>query len=274
MALTRLNSFATGSVVTNAIATGEFDNIYNNALTLISPLTGDLAAGGNRITGLSVGSLASPSLQFTSDANTGIYSPAAEQVAIVCAGAAAATFTTGAVGPHAIGGATSANRQLILTGSFTAGAGTAGALDIVSTVTVAADQIAAGILLEPTLVEAGSGTHANLSGLDVNPTITAGAAGTTDLAGIRIRTFAAATGTTNATGLKIDAAPTAATNNYALWAAGGSVRIDGTCYINDEANANVTLGLTINQGANDDQILALKSSDVAHGVTAIAETDT
>jgi hypothetical protein len=32
--------------------------------------------------------------------------------------------------------------------------------------------------------------------------------------------------------------------------------------------------LVINQGAEDDQILAAKSSDVAHGVTGIAETDT
>jgi len=39
-------------------------------------------------------------------------------------------------------------------------------------------------------------------------------------------------------------------------------------------NANMTLGLTINQGANDDEILALKSSDVAHGMTDQAETDT
>lgn len=47
-----------------------------------------------------------------------------------------------------------------------------------------------------------------------------------------------------------------------------------SAYIGDNANANITLGLTINQGANDDNILALKSSDVAHGVTTIAETDT
>ena len=73
MALTRLNSFATGSVVTNAIATGEFDNIYNNALTLISPLTGNLAAGGNLITGLGLGTVGSPTLQFTGDTNTGIF---------------------------------------------------------------------------------------------------------------------------------------------------------------------------------------------------------
>jgi hypothetical protein len=38
-------------------------------------------------------------------------------------------------------------------------------------------------------------------------------------------------------------------------------------------NTNMTVGLTINQGANDDEILALKSSDVAHGMTSLAETD-
>lgn len=53
-----------------------------------------------------------------------------------------------------------------------------------------------------------------------------------------------------------------------------SVVADGTCYIGDTANANATLGLTINQGAADDEILALKSSDVAHGMTTITETDT
>ena len=51
--------------------------------------------------------------------------------------------------------------------------------------------------------------------------------------------------------------------------------IDGAkVFINDSANANSTIGLTINQGANDDEILSLKSSDVAHGLTGVAETDT
>ena len=48
----------------------------------------------------------------------------------------------------------------------------------------------------------------------------------------------------------------------------------GTAYIGDTSNANVTLGLTLNQGAADNQIIAFKSSDVAHGVTGTAETDT
>ena len=45
-------------------------------------------------------------------------------------------------------------------------------------------------------------------------------------------------------------------------------------YINDTANANMTVGLTINQGAADNHVFAVKSSDVAHGMTDAAETDT
>jgi hypothetical protein len=45
-------------------------------------------------------------------------------------------------------------------------------------------------------------------------------------------------------------------------------------FVGDTADANVTQGLTINQGANDDKIFTLKSSDVAHGITDHAETDT
>jgi hypothetical protein len=48
----------------------------------------------------------------------------------------------------------------------------------------------------------------------------------------------------------------------------------GMCGINDNADANMTIGLVINQGANDNEILAFKSSDVAHGYTTGAETDT
>jgi hypothetical protein len=44
--------------------------------------------------------------------------------------------------------------------------------------------------------------------------------------------------------------------------------------INDgSGNANMTVGLTINQGANDNEILNFKSSDIAHGMTDHLETD-
>lgn len=47
----------------------------------------------------------------------------------------------------------------------------------------------------------------------------------------------------------------------------------GILFVGDTANANMTIGLTLNQGAYDDEILAFKSSDVDHGCTDYAETD-
>jgi hypothetical protein len=49
---------------------------------------------------------------------------------------------------------------------------------------------------------------------------------------------------------------------------------DGLVFIGDDLNGNMTTGLTINQGAAIDEIFALKSSDVGHGVTESTETDT
>jgi hypothetical protein len=54
----------------------------------------------------------------------------------------------------------------------------------------------------------------------------------------------------------------------------GSIITTGSVYINDDTNTKSTLGLTINQGSYDNEILAFKSSDINHGVTDYAETDT
>jgi len=43
---------------------------------------------------------------------------------------------------------------------------------------------------------------------------------------------------------------------------------NGMMLIGDTANDNMTVGLTINQGANDNNILTLKSSDIDHGLTS------
>ena len=69
------------------------------------------------------------------------------------------------------------------------------------------------------------------------------------------------------------------TDSLAIGAGGGGatnifISSTGNVLLNDSANADTTQGLTINQGASDDQILALKSSDIAHGLTTLAETDT
>jgi len=110
-----------------------------------------------------------------------------------------------------------------------------------------------------TITEAGSGTHARLMGLSVTaPTITGGAAAVTDAATVYISDAPAASGA----------------QNWAIWVDAGAARFDGTMFIGDVSNASSTLGLTINQAANDDEILSLKSSDVAHGMTTLTETDT
>src|SRR3990167_2890085 len=52
---------------------------------------------------------------------------------------------------------------------------------------------------------------------------------------------------------------------------------DGLILVNDTANANMTVGLTINGGGNDKQHFCIKNADVAHGLTSgglvAAETD-
>jgi len=48
----------------------------------------------------------------------------------------------------------------------------------------------------------------------------------------------------------------------------------GLVFVNDTSNTNMTQGITINQGANDDEILALQSSDVDHTLVGVCETDT
>lgn len=54
-----------------------------------------------------------------------------------------------------------------------------------------------------------------------------------------------------------------------------AIDTSGGVFINRSTNTFMTVGLTINQGVNDDEILTLKSSsDVAHGMTSLAETDT
>jgi len=54
----------------------------------------------------------------------------------------------------------------------------------------------------------------------------------------------------------------------------GSASFNRVLYINDTVNTKMTRGITINQGDADDFILSLKSSDIAHGMTDHAETDT
>ena len=82
MALSRLTDWNDGDVLTAAALEAEVDNIYNNALSLVSPWTGNMAAGGFVLTGLGLGTVTVPALGFTGDTNTGLYSSAADNVDI------------------------------------------------------------------------------------------------------------------------------------------------------------------------------------------------
>ena len=55
-----------------------------------------------------------------------------------------------------------------------------------------------------------------------------------------------------------------------------NLSVTGTVFINESANTFMDNGpgLTINQGAADDEIISLKSSDIAHGMTSAANTET
>jgi hypothetical protein len=72
--------------------------------------------------------------------------------------------------------------------------------------------------------------------------------------------------------------------SYSWYYGGNALTVDssqnvhvpnGVLYVGDSANANMTVGLTINQGANTNEIAAFKSSaGTGHGMTDLAEADT
>lgn len=136
------------------------------------------------------------------------------------------SFKVGTVGPHAIGGATDVNYQVLITGSF-AGTGGMGGLRITSTFSPVANANLVCFSVVPTIVEAGSGTHALIAGVQVNlQTVTAGAGNVTHIAGVNISAYTAASGTTTASGLKVDA-PSGGSSNYAILVDSGVARFDG-----------------------------------------------
>jgi hypothetical protein len=166
-------------------------------------------------------------------------------------------------GAHAIGQAADGRYSLVISGARTSSGSDSDAavMRVNGTITGASGDTAqlAGTWISCSVTTQATDTVAVVAQLALDePNITVGSGGAVT---------AAAT-------LYIKNAPTEGASNYALFVDAGASRFDGTCYIGDSANANATLGLTINQGAADDEILAFKSSDVAHGLTTYSETDT
>ena len=129
--------------------------------------------------------------------------------------------------------------------------------------------------LDPTITAAANSDA--LYALNINSTFAKGAFTGLTAYGIVVQPFGqSGAGTvTTAIGLLVSS-PGIGTTNYAIYAATGNVVFAGDAaanvFIRDISNANMTTGLTINQGAADDEILAFKSSDVNQ--TSIHEADT
>jgi hypothetical protein len=131
------------------------------------------------------------------------------------------SFVVGATGPHAIGGSINSNVQLLITGTW-APAGTARAFDFNSTLAPVAGSDAYALNIQPTFTIPGSGSATDYVSLYVRtPIINAGAGNPVSFST-----------------LKVQGAPSGASNNYALWVAAGQARFDGGMTLGD-ASADV-----------------------------------
>lgn len=74
------------------------DNLRSNFLPLSGgTMSGDIAMGGNSLTGLATGSAASPGLSFSGDAGTGIYRFGSSQIGITLGGTLSALFSSSGI---------------------------------------------------------------------------------------------------------------------------------------------------------------------------------
>ena len=94
MALARVTTWSAAQVLTASALNGEFNNILNNALSLISPLTGNLDFNGNSLLNLAVGSVTAPGWSFNGDSNTGDFWVSADIIARVAGGVEAMRWIT------------------------------------------------------------------------------------------------------------------------------------------------------------------------------------
>lgn len=119
----------------------------------------------------------------------------------------------GAESQMSIGGAFTGDPKFHIQGAWT-GASQTEAFRVNPSLTGNNNASVFGLILTPTMIESGGGTHPQLTGIYVAPSFTNGAAATTNVVGVNIDTIATAAITpSNAIALRI-ALPTGAANNY------------------------------------------------------------
>lgn len=188
-----------------------------------------------------LGSVGAPTYSFVGDLNTGMWSSAADTI----------VWSTGGVISATLGS----------TGVFTVGA-TANTIGLLVASNADATTVATSVIPQLLIVNS-NGTANNWSMIGFGQT--SGDSGGAMIGGLHV-------------------SHTGGSREYALAfftaVAGGTtterIRITGAGLvgINQTTNTFMTQGVTIQQGGADNEILAFKSSDVAHGMTGLAETDT
>jgi len=94
MAISRAKTWVSAEILLAADLNAEFNNILNNATSLISPLTATLDIDNQRLDDINAGTVGDPSLNPNGDSNTGFYFPAGDQFAVSVGGTQAFVSTT------------------------------------------------------------------------------------------------------------------------------------------------------------------------------------
>lgn len=155
----------------------------------------------------------------------------------------------------------------------------------IATQAIAAAANAYGYWLKPAFTEAGSNTHALIAGMRIDtPNITGAGASVTDTATLYLQGASSASVSGNNWSLFIDAGSARIDGGLAVGttaepgagniSGSGTVKVAGPVFIQATSNANMTSGITIGGSTSTQEILAIKGSNVTHGVTSATETDT
>lgn len=198
--------------ITSTISGISFD--YNSAGTALKQGLRVATTGGN--TGVFTENSAGNTWSGSSPYASVLGSQANASTHILANNAIVATFASGGAvtipgtGPHAIGGTTQVDSQLLMNGAYS-GTVNAWGLNLQQTLTVPVNGSAATLILAGTINKQSAGTHPDFSSLYLYaPTIGAGA-GTL----------------TNTSTLAIDGAPATGTNKRAVWVKAGLSQFDG-----------------------------------------------
>ena len=209
------------------------------------------------------GAVGAPAYSFTSDTNSGFYRIGADNIGLALNGAKVVDYaTSGVTVTGTVTGGTYNGQTISATAALTGSLTVATTLGVTGVSTLTGDVIAS-------VIRRGTSDGSDNSLIEISA---GGAVGASRGAFVLLH------GNEHANTGQLNLAAGNVSGGTITFATGGSTRglwsDAGILHINDTSNADMTIGLTVNQGAADNHIISLKSSDVAHGITSNVETDT